>query len=526
MYPDDEDEDLGGNNNEAASNDAQVARTKKSWYQRLPRLRMTHVRYLVFLWTLLTIDLLAVAHSALSVATDGPSVQILFGFEFAIMLISASSSIMSYILHVIDGLMGFLHHLVEGEHHHCPVGGMAEPNANENEGGASTNAVEEEANDAAQTQQPQQQQEQQRPKSVAAVLLKHLANPWRDQRATFSFVIELVAQAAKFLFYVVFFAIVFTYYGMPINIFREVYVSFQQLRRRLIAFNNYRRLTNNMEKRFESVTDQEELDRLGHTCIICRDQMDLLGGCKKLPGCGHAFHTHCLREWLVQQQTCPTCRADIAANEARMKKEKEREEAAAAAATAAADEAPPTADTAGQGEDGEALTNNTAPDQTQRQGNEQSAPSSSETVERPATSDELPSGWTEHVDPISGRVYYFNGDLLKSTWEKPKKTLSFPCLYRVTSPARVLPAETFENGVQTPDGVFLKDAARNPMRSIPAGKIIVCTSEFNGPNAHFLVRFRAHNDSTEKIVQSLLRIPDGWVMDCDVERMFELTTSI
>ena len=528
VYPDDDEEDLGRNNNEAASNDAQVARTKKSWYQRLPRLRMTHVRYLVFLWTLLTIDLLAVAHSALSVATDGPSVQILFGFEFAIMLISASSSIMSYILHVIDGFMGFLHHLVEGEHHHCPVGGMAEPNANENEGGASTNAVEEEANDAAQTQQSQQQQqqqEQQRPKSVAAVLLKHLANPWRDQRATFSFVIELVAQAAKFLFYVVFFAIVFTYYGMPINIFREVYVSFQQLRRRLIAFNNYRRLTNNMEKRFESVTDQDELDRLGHTCIICRDQMDLLGGCKKLPGCGHAFHTHCLREWLVQQQTCPTCRADIAANEARMKKEKEKEEAAAAAATAATDETSST-NTAGQGEDGEALANNTAPDQTQRQGNEQSAPSSSETVERPATSDELPSGWTEHVDPISGRTYYFNGDLLKSTWEKPKKTLLFPCLYRVTSLARVLPAETFENGVQTPDRVFLKETAGNSTRSIPAGKIIVCTSEFNGPNGHFLVRFRAHNDSTEKIVKSLLRIPDGWVMDCDVERMFELTTSI
>ena len=155
VYPDDEDEDLGGNNNEAASNNAQeVARMKKSWYQRLPRLRMTHVRYLVFLWTLLTIDLLAVAHSALSVATDGPSVQILFGFEFAIMLISASSSIMSYMLHVTDGFMGFLHHLVEGEHHHCPVGGMAEPNANENEGRV-VNAVDEDVNNAAHAQQPQ-----------------------------------------------------------------------------------------------------------------------------------------------------------------------------------------------------------------------------------------------------------------------------------------------------------------------------------------------------------------------------------
>ena len=33
--------------------------------------------------------------------------------------------------------------------------------------------------------------------------------------------------------------------------------------------------------------------------------------------CGHAFHKHCLREWLVQQHSCPTCRSDIRANEAR-----------------------------------------------------------------------------------------------------------------------------------------------------------------------------------------------------------------
>jgi hypothetical protein len=39
-----------------------------------------------------------------------------------------------------------------------------------------------------------------------------------------------------------------------------------------------------------------------------------------------------LREWLVQQQTC-SARADIAANEARRKKQLEREAAVAAAET-------------------------------------------------------------------------------------------------------------------------------------------------------------------------------------------------
>jgi hypothetical protein len=132
-----------------------------------------------------------------------------------------------------------------------------------------------------------------------------------------------------------FFAIVFTYYGMPINIFREVYVSYQQLRQRLTSFANYRRLTANMNERFEAVRSDEELDELGRTCIICRDGMDARGGCKKLPGCGHCFHGHCLREWLVQQQSCPTCRGDIQANEARARAERaaqERDDAAARAA--------------------------------------------------------------------------------------------------------------------------------------------------------------------------------------------------
>lgn len=33
-------------------------------------------------------------------------------------------------------------------------------------------------------------------------------------------------------------------------------------------------------------------------------------GCRKLP-CGHIFHIDCLKAWFVQQQTCPTCRADV-----------------------------------------------------------------------------------------------------------------------------------------------------------------------------------------------------------------------
>ena len=384
-----------------------------------------------------------------------------------------------------------------------------------------------------------------------------------------SFAIELQAQAAKFLFYLVFFAIVFTYvsdrvavrcvplsnfplccsfrhfcpifnpndlaralrgpafqYGMPINIFREVYVSFQQLRRRLIAFNTYRRLTHNMGKRFESIKDEEELDRLGHTCIICRDSMDLLGGCKKLPGCGHAFHTHCLRDWLVQQQTCPTCRSDIAANEARDKKRLERAAAAAAAAAAVEelanfpvlegggerDAAPADTPFPAPGDDANAVAAaNDAASPLSADGQQTQETAGAAQLDQRSTSmltgdDTLPPGWTQHIDDGSGRAYYFNRGLGKTTWEKPggaKTALAetvtahqkndassdgiahvndFPCLYRITHTT----------------GAKVYDRRAVLKRLVPQGKLIVCISIEHWPE------------------EAMLRMPDGYVRCRDV----------
>ena len=177
---------------------------------------------------------------------------------------------------------------------------------------------------------------------------------------------KLQAQGAQFLFYVTFFAIVLTYYGLPINLFREVYVSFQKLRQRLLAFASYRRLMASMD-RFDSVATEEELEEAGRVCIICRDEMTLQGS-KRLPGCGHVFHKSCLREWLVQQQTCPTCRGDITAMEARQRQqqrleqaaqEREEQEQAQAAAAAAEPPAPTAAPTVSTGPAAERNTRTT-----------------------------------------------------------------------------------------------------------------------------------------------------------------------
>ena len=227
IYPEEDEEgeeEENVENNNPTSDAAPHHVKTKAWYRRVPHLRLTHIRYYLLVEILLMLDILAVAHCALSVATHGPSVDILFGFEAAILLVSGLSSLGMYNLHIIDGIMGVLHHFAEGEHHYVPVGGMAQEGENNEVPTQEASAGEGDATgaDADGTQHQEGENaavataEDARPsatrtKTFAKKLVERLANPWRDRRATLSFAIELQAQAAKFLFYVVFFAIVFTY---------------------------------------------------------------------------------------------------------------------------------------------------------------------------------------------------------------------------------------------------------------------------------------------------------------------------
>ena len=72
-----------------------------------------------------------------------------------------------------------------------------------------------------------------------------------------------------------------------------------------------RRISTNMDERFPDVTD-EEIDH-NDNCVICRDSLFEGSKPKKLT-CGHIFHVDCLRSWIVIQQVCPTCRAEIPAD--------------------------------------------------------------------------------------------------------------------------------------------------------------------------------------------------------------------
>lgn len=124
----------------------------------------------------------------------------------------------------------------------------------------------------------------------------------------FVMIVDLICDGLRAVTYTCFFALVFSHYGLPIHIMREVFMAFQIFQRRLISFWKYLKLSRNLEHALPAATEEEI--RSAGDCLICRDAMT---SGKKLP-CSHVFHMDCLRMWLQHQQSCPLCRSDIPTN--------------------------------------------------------------------------------------------------------------------------------------------------------------------------------------------------------------------
>ncbi|KAI6135786.1 hypothetical protein EV401DRAFT_1844089 [Pisolithus croceorrhizus] len=157
------------------------------------------------------------------------------------------------------------------------------------------------------------------------------APPWQN-KSMWVFYVELVTDFLKLSTYLVFFMLIVAFYGLPLNIIRDVYLTGKSFISRLRALFRYRAATRNMEERYPDATEQEMLVLTDRTCIICREEMLIRGNSgedgssaspasydgpnttpKKLP-CGHIFHFYCLRSWLERQQSCPTCRRSVLEN--------------------------------------------------------------------------------------------------------------------------------------------------------------------------------------------------------------------
>ncbi|XP_036399651.1 E3 ubiquitin-protein ligase AMFR-like [Megalops cyprinoides] len=104
-------------------------------------------------------------------------------------------------------------------------------------------------------------------------------------------------------------------------IFMQLRYLFHEVQRRIRRHKNYLRVIDNMEARF-AVATPEELTANNDDCAICWDSMQ---AARKLP-CGHLFHNSCLRSWLEQDTSCPTCRMSLNISEGnRARDDRQRE---------------------------------------------------------------------------------------------------------------------------------------------------------------------------------------------------------
>ncbi|KAI0169480.1 hypothetical protein GGR52DRAFT_468658 [Hypoxylon sp. FL1284] len=129
--------------------------------------------------------------------------------------------------------------------------------------------------------------------------------------------LDLMTDLVKLAVYSAFFAILTMFYGLPIHIMRELFMTARSFVSRLSALMRYRKALQDMGRLTDAT--EEELAR-EDTCIICREEMrpwdpSAVGAVersrpKKLL-CGHILHFGCLKSWLERQQVCPTCRHPV-----------------------------------------------------------------------------------------------------------------------------------------------------------------------------------------------------------------------
>ncbi|XP_065832355.1 E3 ubiquitin-protein ligase AMFR-like [Oscarella lobularis] len=89
-------------------------------------------------------------------------------------------------------------------------------------------------------------------------------------------------------------------------IFMQLRTLYAEMRKRIDKHRNFVRVSQSLDTRFPLAT-KEQLEGNDDNCAICWDKME---NARLLP-CNHLFHLSCLRSWLEQDRSCPTCRVNL-----------------------------------------------------------------------------------------------------------------------------------------------------------------------------------------------------------------------
>eukprot|EP01101_Sappina_pedata_P003523 TRINITY_DN1407_c0_g1_i2.p1 TRINITY_DN1407_c0_g1~~TRINITY_DN1407_c0_g1_i2.p1 ORF type:complete len:464 (+),score=89.70 TRINITY_DN1407_c0_g1_i2:1-1392(+) len=132
-----------------------------------------------------------------------------------------------------------------------------------------------------------------------------------DKRGACIYYTEFVTDSLVLLVTLAHYIQIFVLHGVSLSLvdivlFFHMRSVFLNLRDKIVAYRNYRTLANHLNSKYPDVA-LEELQERDDDCAICREKMSTA---KKLP-CSHTFHLSCLRSWLEQHHSCPTCRRSL-----------------------------------------------------------------------------------------------------------------------------------------------------------------------------------------------------------------------
>jgi len=249
-----------------------------------------------------------------------PDMMVMFGFEFAVLTITSLSTGMRYTLNLVEIAIVRKQKqkrmdAIRKERVDAAVREVRTQQDTTQEGAV---PAQEAGEDLTQRQTQAAEAAASQPIDEADVEVEG----W-EGKGKWVFYLDLTTDFCKLVIYLSFFFILLIFYGLPLHIMRDVFLTCRSFFKRIGDFLRYRNATKDMNQRYPDATEAE----IGRedVCIICREEMRLYvppaqGAArdpvaermrpKKLP-CGHVLHFSCLRSWLERQQICPTCRATV-----------------------------------------------------------------------------------------------------------------------------------------------------------------------------------------------------------------------
>lgn len=279
--------------------------------------KLFHIRLAASLALTVLFDCFMLRYCVHTVITQArPDMMVMFGFEFAILTILSSSTLLRYVIALTEISITRQQVKARVEERRAEIRA------------ARTEAIQESARAGASSPPADLPDEND-------VNELEIDVPGWEEKGRWVFYLDLLTDLLKLVIYLTFFGILLTFYGLPIHILRDVVVTIRSFARRIVDFLRYRNATRDMNQRYPDAT-AEEVSR-EDVCIICREEMTPVQPAqpaegaaadpagpppttsqhvperlrpKKLP-CGHILHFACLRSWLERQQNCPTCRRPV-----------------------------------------------------------------------------------------------------------------------------------------------------------------------------------------------------------------------